>query len=153
MVRVSRRVGRVAGATTDPKTRCVPRPSSAARPPPALRTVRATRRTGRASADAYPPRTESARGILSSIRSRAATRARCNTPAEAEATFARRVWPTPNRSWPAPDASALGRCACWQGGGARASTFTRPARPRAQLKASRRPDGPSRLPLNGFTYF
>ena len=38
--------------------------------------------------------------------------ARCNTPAVAGATFARRFWPTSNRSWPAPDARALGRCAC-----------------------------------------
>ena len=39
-------------------------------------------------------------------------------PHEAEATFARRFWPTSNRSWPAPDASALGRRACFAGGGA-----------------------------------
>jgi hypothetical protein len=56
-------------------------------------------------------RTE-ARGIPSSIHRRAAPPARCNTPAGARATFARGLRPTANRSWPAPDASALGRCAC-----------------------------------------
>ena len=43
-------------------------------------------------------RTQRARGILSSIRRRAAPPARCNTPAGAEATFARGLRPTANRS-------------------------------------------------------
>ena len=99
-------------------------------------TRRATRPAGRPTA-AYPPSREGAHGLVTSIRSRTSTHARCNTPAEAWATFARRFWPTSNRSWPARDANALGRYACYTRGGARASTQLPAARLRAQLKASR----------------
>ena len=95
----------------------------------------------------------SAHGIATSLRDRASTHARCNTPAEAEVTFVRRFWPTPKRSWPARDANALVRYACYDSDGARASTNCLQRALRAQLKTYPSPDGLSRLPLDGFTYF
>ena len=152
LVRVSRRVGRVADATTDPGRATASRLPTAGRAR-APRTVLDARRDLPVDGTPPTPPKEGAHGLATSIRSRASTHARCNTPAEARATFARRFWPTPKRSWPARDANALGRHACYDRGGARASAQLPAARLRAQLKAYPSPDGLSRLPLDGFTYF
>ena len=112
LVRVSRRVGRVADVTTDPERDDGTQGEAAARPPHALCAVRTE------DEPAERPRPPRGARHRSSIHRRAAPPARCNTLAGARATFARGIRPTTNRSWPAPVASALEPCACRPGRGA-----------------------------------
>ena len=110
----------MADTTADPERAAALR-EPAAGEKRAPRTVPDDSRGLPAPEDTPTPAYGSAHGIVTSIRRRAVTHERCNTTAVAVATFARRFWPTSNRSRPARDASAPVRYACYDGDGARAS--------------------------------
>ena len=102
LVRVSRRVGRVADATTDPERVRDSCPEPAARPPRALRTVPEARRTGRSRTVANPPQGERAaslpRSAAGPLRRRAVTPPRERGPPSRRESGRLRTGRGPRRS-------------------------------------------------------